>query len=176
MIGRTFRHYRVVSRSASRYNRRVSDLGYVPAVILFLGEPSVRPVFVLDVAERSIDLLTRGRFIDDYCNVLTANGRTVKDDPDLTPEENEHKLFLAAVTEIQKDNDIRIADTAASLTTVIAQFYEQALKKAVTVEDYQKLAKTHLELLAELSAVLQKLSLERAKESREKETPKEGAL
>ena len=43
-------------------------------------------------------------------------------------------------------------------------------------EDYQKLAKTHLELLAELSAVLQKLSLERAKERREKETPKEGAL
>lgn len=83
---------------------------------------------------------------------------------------------MAAVTEIQKDNDIRIADTAASLTTVIAQFYEQALKKAVTVEDYQKLAKTHLELLAELSAVLQKLSLERAKERREKETPKEGAL
>ena len=61
----------------------------------------MRPVFVLDVAERSIDLLTRERFIDDYCNVLTANGRTVKDDPDLTPEENEHKLFLAAVTEIQ---------------------------------------------------------------------------
>ena len=91
----------------------------------------MRPVFVLDVAERSIDLLTRGRFIDDYCNVLTANGRTVKDDPDLTPEENEHKLFLAAVTEIQKDNDIRIADTAASLTTVIAQFYEQALKNSL---------------------------------------------
>ena len=136
----------------------------------------MRPVFGRDVAERSIDLLTRERFIDAYCNVLTANGRTVKDDPDLTPEENEHKLFLAAVTEIQKDNDIRIADTAASLTTVIAQFYEQALKKAVTVEDYQKLAKTHLELLAELSAVLQKLSLERAKERREKETPKEGAL
>lgn len=72
------------------------------------------------------------------------------------------------MTEIQKDNDIRIADTAASLTTVIAQFYEQALKKAVTVEDYQKLAKTHLELLAELSAVCRNSRLNALKSAAKK--------
>lgn len=119
----------------------------------------MRPVFVLDVAEAAIDLLTRERFIDDYCNVLTANGRSLpKQEEDESPEEVDKRLYLAAVTEIQKDNAIRIADSPASLTTVIAQFYREALKKAQTPEDYQKLAKLHLTLLDELADVLRKYS------------------
>ena len=77
----------------------------------------MRPVFVLDVSEAAIDLLSRERFIDDYCNVLTANGRSLPEiDPDESPEETDIRLYHAAVTEIQKDPAIRIADTAASCT------------------------------------------------------------
>ena len=119
----------------------------------------MRPVFVLDVSEAAIDLLSRERFIDDYCNVLTANGRSLPEtDPDESPEETDNRLYRAAVTEIQKDPAIRIADTAASLTTLITQYYREALKKAQTAEDYAKAAKLHLMLLDELSAVLRRLS------------------
>lgn len=130
----------------------------------------MRPVFVLDVAETTIDLLTRERFIDDYCNVLTANGRYLPEvAQDESPEEVDHRLYLAAVTDIQKDPDIRIADTTASLTTVIAQYFQEALKKARTVEDYERITRKHLKLLEELSVVLRKLDrLRRAEKDNQK--------
>ena len=129
----------------------------------------MRPVFVLDVSEAAIDLLSRERFIDDYCNVLTANGRSLPEtDPDGDPDETDNRLYHAAVTEIQKDPAIRIADTAASLTTLIAQYYREALKKAQTPQDYEKAAKKHLALLDELSTVLRRLSTIRRTENEAK--------
>ena len=135
----------------------------------------MRPVFVLDVSEAAIDLLSRERFIDGYCNVLTANGRSLPEtDPDESPEETDIRLYHAAVTEIQKDPAIRIADTAASLTTLITQYYREALKKAQTVEDYAEAAKLHLALLDELSAVLRRLSgIRRAENEAQKTHSKE---
>ena len=121
----------------------------------------MRPVFVLDVSEAAIDLLSRERFIDDYCNVLTANGRSLPEaEAGEDPEETDNRLYRAAV--------IRIADTTASLTTVISQYYREALKKAQTVADYEKAAKQHLELLDELSTVLRRLSAIRLKENEAK--------
>ena len=106
----------------------------------------MRPVFVLDVSEAAIDLLSRERFIDDYCNVLTANGRSLPEiDPDESPEETDIRLYHAAVTEIQKDPAIRIADTAASLPPLLA-------------------------LLDELSAVLRRLSVIRRAENEAQKT------
>ena len=126
----------------------------------------MRPVFVLDVSELAIDLLSRERFIDDYCNVLTANGRSLPEMEDEDDQEAyDRQLYLAAVTEIQKDPDIRIADTSASLTTLISQYYKEALRKAQTVQEYEKAAKRHLELLNELSAVLRKLASVRREEA-----------
>ena len=91
-------------------------------------------------------------------------------DPDESPEETDIRLYHAAVTEIQKDPAIRIADTAASLTTLITQYYREALKKAQTVGDYAEAAKLHLALLDELSAVLRRLSVIRRAENEAQKT------
>ncbi len=157
-----------------RYNPR--PLTAKDSPVIFGGTP-VRPVFVLDVSERAIDLLSRERFIDDYCNVLTANGRHLPEpDEDEDPEETDKRLYMMAVTEIQKDPAIRIADTAASLTIVIAQYYREAVKKAQTPEDYEKAAKNHLEILDELSIVLRKLAaIRRAEKEGKKPSVKEFA-
>lgn len=125
----------------------------------------MRPVFVLDVSEAAIDFLTRERFIDDYCNVLTSNGRGLPEaDGEESPDETDDRLYLAAVTEIQKDPAIRIADSAASLTIVITQYFKEAVKKCVTPDDYKKAVKLHLELLDELAAVLRKSAAARVAE------------
>ena len=131
----------------------------------------MRPVFVLDVSEAAIDLLSRERFIDDYCNVLTENGRSLPEtDTAESPEETDIRLYQASVTEIQIVAAFRIADTAASVTTLITQYYREALKKAQTVEDYAEAAKLHLALLDELSGVLRRVSLIRRAENEAQKT------